>query len=185
MPNSVSGSLNCFFVFTDTTCIFTIKMALSNFERMIQMAEEVFAVKSDPDQLDVNEEIIARIRALHPATVTEYNDSKGPVVWILILPTTLYLMNKFIDKNINEKQLLDLTPVNIKYEALYLCSAMTLPEYRKKGLTKRLTLEAIEKIRETHPIQKLFVWPFTKEGEALANAIAHSVSLPLLIRKDQ
>lgn len=153
-------------------------MALSNFERMIQMAEEVFAVKSDPDQLDVNEEIIARIRALHPATVTEYNDSKGPVVWILILPTTLNLMNKFIDKNINEKQLLDLKPVNIKYEALYLCSAMTLPEYRKKGLTKRLTIEAIEKIRETHPIQKLFVWPFTKEGDALANAIAHSVALP-------
>ena len=149
------------------------------------MAEEVFAVKSDPDQLDVNEEIIARLRALHPATVTEFNDSNGPVIWILILPTTLHLMNKFIKKKINEKQLLDLTPVNIKYEALYLCSAMTLPEYRKKGLTKRLTIEAIEKIRKTHPIQKLFVWPFTEEGEALAKAIAHSVALPLFKRKDQ
>ncbi|MDP1747758.1 MAG: hypothetical protein Q8L90_19440 [Bacteroidota bacterium] len=160
-------------------------MALSNFERMIQMAEEVFAVKSNPDQLDVNEEILTRLRAIHPATVTEYNDSKGPVAWVLTLPTTLDLMNKFIDRNITEKQLLDLTPVNIKYETLYLCSAMTLPEYRKKGLTKRLTLEAIEKIRETHPIQNLFVWPFTKEGEALANAIAHPVSLPLLKRKDK
>lgn len=160
-------------------------MALSNFERMIQMAEDVFAVKSDPDQLNVNEEILAHLRAIHPATVIEYNDSKGPVVWILILPTSLDLMNKFIDRNITEKQLLDLTPVNIMYEALYLCSAMTIPEYRKKGLTKRLTLEAFEKIRKTHPIQKLFVWPFTKEGEALANAIAHSVSLPLFKREDQ
>ena len=157
-------------------------MALSNYERLIQIAEEVFAVKSDPEQLDVDENVISRLLAIHPATVSEYNEGKGPVSWVLLIPTTLDVMEQFINKTITEKQLLDFTPAHANYEALYLCSAMTLPEYRQKGITKKLTLDAIEKIRETYPIRKLFVWPFSKKGEELANAIALSVSLPLFKR---
>ena len=33
-------------------------MHLSNYQRLIKLAEEVFAVKSDPNQLDVNQEVI-------------------------------------------------------------------------------------------------------------------------------
>jgi hypothetical protein len=68
-------------------------MALSNFERMIQLAEEVFAVKNDPNQLDVNPEVLERLQRIHPATVTEYDDGNGPVAWVLVFPTTLELMN--------------------------------------------------------------------------------------------
>jgi hypothetical protein len=157
-------------------------MALSNLERLIQLANDVFDVKNDPEQLDVDETIIDRIKALHPVAVSEYSDDKGPAAWVLIIPTTTEVMNKFINKTITEKQLLDLTPTNSKYEALYLCSALTLPEYRNKSITKKLTLNAIEAIRKTHPIKKLFVWPFTKEGDMLANAVSDSTSLPLFKR---
>ncbi len=155
-------------------------MNKSNFERMIQIAEEVFAAKSDPEQLDVDENVIKRLQNLHPSTVSEFDDGNGPAVWILLIPTTLDLMKRFIAGTVSEKQLLDLTPVGTNFEAIYLCSAMTLPEHRKKGIAKKLTVVAIEKIRKTHPIQNLFVWPFTKQGDELANAIAKTVSLPLI-----
>lgn len=154
-------------------------MALSNFERMIKLAEDVFDIRNDPDQLSVNEDVIKHLQEIHPDTVSEYADKNGPAVWILIIPTTLDLMNKFVEGKITEKQLYELTPLNIKYEALYLCSAMVLEEYRRKGIAKKLAIEAIESIRKTHPLKALFVWAFSKEGESLAENIAKQVGLPL------
>jgi len=59
---------------------------------------------------------------------------------------------------------------------------MVLPEFRGHGLAKNLALEAIENIRNTNPIRDLFVWPFTEEGDALADTLAAATSLPLLKR---
>ncbi|MBZ5855535.1 GNAT family N-acetyltransferase [Flavihumibacter profundi] len=157
-------------------------MPLSNFERMIQLADEVFATKNDPDQLDVNQDIIERLKKIHPATVSEYDDGNGPVAWILLIPTTLELMDRFLANKISEKELFDLTPLDTTYEALYLCSAMVLEEYRRKGIATNLILGAIEKIRKDHPLKALFVWPFSKEGDSGAESIAHLTSLPLYRR---
>jgi GNAT superfamily N-acetyltransferase len=88
-------------------------------------------------------------------------------------------MNRFLENKISEKELYERTPLNIPYEALYLCSAMVLPEYRRKGIAEKLTLKAIESIRKDQPIKALFVWAFSKEGEALAEKIAARTGLPL------
>ena len=156
-------------------------MPKTNLERMIQLAEDAFAVRKDPDQLDVDEKVISRLQQMHPATLSEHNEN-GPVVWILLIPTTKDLMQKFLKKEISEKELFYLTPIGIKYEALYLCSAMVLPEYRRKGIAKRLTVEAIKNICKENTIQTLFVWPFSKEGEMLAEEISKITSLKLLKR---
>ena len=147
------------------------------------MANEVFATKSDPDQLDVDENVIAHLKEIHVATVSEMADDKGPVIWILLIPTTKALMDQFIAREITEQQLADLTPAHSSYEAIYLCSAMVLEEYRHKGLAKKMTRDAIHKMREDHPIETLFVWPFTEEGNGLADAIAKAANLPLLKRQ--
>jgi len=157
-------------------------MSLSNFERMIQLADEVFAVKNDPDQLDVNEEVINRLRKIHPATVSEYDDGNGPVAWVLLIPTTNALMNEFLSNDISEKQLYEMTPLGAEFDAIYLCSAMVLGEYRRKGIAKQLSLKAIEAICKDHPIKVLFVWSFSKEGDLGAESIARSTSLPLYKR---
>jgi hypothetical protein len=157
-------------------------MPQSNFERMIQLAEDVFAVKNDPNQLDVNQEVIEKLQKIHPSTVSEHNDGNGPVAWVLLIPTTTELMNKFLENKFSEKELFELTPINAKYEALYLCSALVLEEYRRKGITKRLVLAAIENIRKDHPLKALFVWPFSKEGGQAAETIARLTSLPLFKR---
>ena len=157
-------------------------MAKSNFERMIQLVTEVFDTKNDPDQLDVDQQVIEHLQLLHPATMSEYDDGNGPVAWILLIPTTLEIMNRFVAGEITEQQLLDLTPINKPYEAIYLCSATVLEEYRGKGIAKKLTMDAIEQIRKDNPIKSLFVWPFSKEGDILAEKLALSLGLPLAKR---
>jgi GNAT superfamily N-acetyltransferase len=157
-------------------------MALSNFERLIQLADEVFAVKSDPSQLDVNQEVRERLHQIHPDTISAHDEGNGPVAWVLLIPTTTDLMNRFLKNEISEKEMFNLTPLNIEYDAIYLCSALVLDEYRRKGITRQLALKAIENIRTTHPLQAAFVWAFSSEGDLAAEAIARSAGL-LLYKK--
>jgi hypothetical protein len=155
-------------------------MVKSNLERLIQLADEVFDMKNDPQQLNVNQKVISRLSSMHPSTLSEFVDGNGPVAWVLVIPTTLELMNRFLEGNISEKELYKMTPLNVSYEALYLCSALVLEEYRRKGITKRLVLTAIENIRRDHSLKILFVWPFTEDGDHAAEAIAGVAGMPLL-----
>jgi hypothetical protein len=156
---------------------------MTNFERMIQLATEVFDAHNDPEQLDVNEEVIEYLRKVHPACVSELFDGDGPVIWLILIPTTDKLMNDFIEEKISESELLNQTPLNIKYDALYLCSVMVLAEFRQKGLAKKIAFQAIKKIRADHPIKKLFTWNFSEEGSLLAESISKNESLPLFKRE--
>lgn len=157
-------------------------MAQSNLERMMQLAEKVFAVKDDPEQLDVDQTVIERLQKLHPATVSTEEDANGPLAWVLVIPTTLELMSRFLGKEISEKELFELTPAGSEYEAVYLCSALVLGEYRRKGIAGKLALRAIGQIRRDHPLKALFVWAFTEEGDIAAQAVARKVGLPLYKR---
>lgn len=157
-------------------------MALSNFERMIQLSDEVFSSRIDPDQLNVNENVMERLQLIHPDTISEYDDGNGPVCWILCIPTTLDLMTKFINQKISEKELYELTLPNTKYEAIYLCSALLLEEFRGKGIAQNLAVKAIESINIDHSIKALFYWAFSKEGEKLAEKVSGLIGLPLYKR---
>ena len=157
-------------------------MALSNYERMIQLSEEVFSSRTDPDQLNVNENVMDHLQLIHPDTISEYDEGNGPICWILCIPTTLDLMNQFINKKISERELYELTPLNTKYEAIYLCSALLLEEFRGKGIAQTLGVRAIENIKIDHSIKALFFWSFSKEGEKLAEKVSELMSLPLFKR---
>jgi hypothetical protein len=157
-------------------------MALSNYERMIQLSEKVFSSRTDPDQLNVNENVMDHLQLIHPDTISEYDEGNGPICWILCIPTTLDLMNQFINKKISERELYELTPLNTKYEAIYLCSALLLEEFRGKGIAQTLGVRAIENIKIDHSIKALFFWSFSKEGEKLAEKVSELMSLPLFKR---
>ena len=149
---------------------------------MMQVIDEVFAMRSDPLQLQVNDKVLAKLEQIHPATLSEYNEGEGPCSWVLVIPTTTELMNDFVAGKISEQELFDRTEPGMKYEAIYLCSATTLPEFRGKGITKKLCMDAIGKIQKQYPIKNLFVWTFTPEGDALAENISKKTGLPLLKR---
>ena len=154
----------------------------TNFERMIALADQVFASRQDPAQLDVNDEVLERLQRMHPAAVSEWDDGQGPVAWVLLIPTTSALMEDFLCGRITERELFDRTPEGIRYDALYLCSALVLEEYRRQGIAGRLTMDALARIRLEHPIRTLFVWTFSPEGKAAAEALAHRTGLPLRSR---
>ena len=151
----------------------------NNFARMIQLVTEVFDVKNDPDQLDVDEHVRTRLLQIDAATLSEESNADGPIAWVLVLPTKEELMQQFIAGTISERALFDLTIPGEPYDVIYLCSASVLPEFRNKGIAQRLTLHAIESIKERHSIKALFFWPFSKEGGSLAKNISKLSGLPL------
>ena len=160
----------------------TKRMGKSNFERMMELATEVFDARHDPHQLDVDEHLIERLQRLHPSTLSEYDDGNGPVVWILLIPTTSELMHQFLEGHIHEKELLDLTPLDAPLDAIYLCSGLVLPEYRRKGIAKKLTLAAIAEMQKKFPIRYLFAWAFTEEGKLGAESVARETGLSLYFK---
>lgn len=151
---------------------------------MLQLADDVFASKTDINQLDINEHVLEHLQKIHPATVSEFDDGSGPVAWLLLIPTSRGLMNQFLECKISERELYELTPLNVTYDTLYLCSAMVLEEYRRRGITKQLAHKAIESIRKNHPIQALFVWTFSPEGLIASKSLAQQLNLPLYQRRD-
>ncbi|MBK9420942.1 MAG: hypothetical protein IPN44_07800 [Flavobacteriales bacterium] len=155
---------------------------MRNYARMMQLADEVFAMNEDPAQLQVDPEVLEHLRRLHPATVGERADANGPIAWVLLIPTTATLMEAFVDGEITEQALYDRTPLDAAYDAVYLCSAMVLEEHRRAGLAKQMTLDALAQIRKDHAITSLFCWPFTAGGDALAGIIAKEAGLPLRMR---
>lgn len=154
-------------------------MEKTNFERMLDLAEEVFASKNDPNQLDVNEEVMEQLQRIHPESIAEFDNGHGPICWIIQIPTTRLLMEQFLANEISEKQLFELTPLNVPYQAVYLCSGMVLHEFRRKGIAKKLAFDALSKIRESHPIESLFIWAFTQDGDIVSESLAKLSGLPL------
>jgi GNAT superfamily N-acetyltransferase len=151
---------------------------------MIKLAEEFFGARNDPAQISVDQKVMAKLRKIHPGTMVEKRTGRGPVAWILVIPTTSELMRQFIKKKINERELLKINPLRIHYDAVYLCSALVLPEYRGKGLAKRLMCKAVTSIRKQHPIEALFYWAFSVAGKRLAVSVAKECNLPLYTQRE-
>lgn len=150
-----------------------------NLSRMIHLADEFFETRNDPAQISVTEDVMERLRRIHPSTLTEANDGNGPIAWIMVIPTTHEIMEQFIAEQITERNILDATPLDVSYNAIYLCSALVLPEHRGKGIAKGLVIDAVTSIRNDHPIRDLFYWAFSAEGQKLAESVATSVGLSL------
>jgi GNAT superfamily N-acetyltransferase len=155
---------------------------MTNLERMIALADEFFDARSDPEQILVNDDVMAKLRQIHPATMGEVREGDGPVAWMLVIPTSHEVMERFLRADINEGTLLAATHPGERYDALYLCSALVLPEFRGRGIARRLALDAVAAIRADHPITTLFYWAFSPEGKQLAESIGRETGLSLLAR---
>lgn len=154
-------------------------------DRMIRLADEFFATRSDPTQLAVTDDVMTRLRGLHPATLNDHDEGKGPVAWILVIPTTRDIADRFVAGSITERELYEQTLPGAVFASIYLCSALVLPEFRGRGLARGLTLRAIDAIRGDHPIERLCTWAFSREGLHLAESVAKEAGLPLDIRVHQ
>ena len=151
-----------------------------NLERMMRLADEFFDYRNDPEQIVVDELIMAKLEAIDPASLAQQANDDGPIAWILVIPTTERVMREFLEGKISERKLLEETMPGQQFDAVYLCSALVLPEFRKKGIAKSLTLRSVNAIRKRHPIRWLYIWPFSEEGARVAEEVAAEAKLPLL-----
>ena len=153
-----------------------------NFERMLDLVGEFFDVKNDPGQIDVDEKVLKKLSKIHEATISQKENKDGPIAWILVIPTTKKIMQDFLENKISENELLNKTKPSQKFEAVYLCSASVLPEFRNQGLAKQLTVQAIRKIKKNYPVEYLYYWKFSKGGERLAESISSAMKIPLRVK---
>jgi len=151
-----------------------------NLERMMRLADEFFDYRNDPEQIVVDEQIMAKLEAIDPASLAQQANEDGPIAWVLVIPTTERVMREFLEGKISERKLLEETMPGQQFDAVYLCSALVLPEFRRKGLAKSLTLRSVNAIRTRHPIRWLYIWPFSEEGARVAEEVAAEAKLPLL-----
>ncbi len=157
----------------------------TNYQRLIQLAEETFHASEDSEQISMTAADRAQLERLHPACMRERRIDGEPVAWMLLFPTTTALMECFLAGRIGERRLLHDTPVGAEYPSVYICSALVLEEFRARGIARELASAALREIRARHPICALFIWPFSAEGESLAHSIAREAGLPLYIRGER
>ena len=153
-----------------------------NLIKLLELVDLVFQTRNDPTQIGFSEEDMAKMNALHPECLQEAADANGPYAWVAVIPTSLELMHEFLREAITERQLFERTTTDTPMEALYLCSAIVLPEYRRTGVAYNLSLDAIRKMLVQWPIEAVFVWPFSIEGEHLAKKISQAAELKLHVR---
>jgi GNAT superfamily N-acetyltransferase len=115
----------------------------------------------------------------------------GPVAWTIVIPVTRRTKELFLNSEIGETELVTLTleemtrDRHVIFSSIYLCSVLVLPEFRGKGIAKELLGKSITAIRKDHPIEELFVWAFSGEGNGLAKNIAAAMKLPLFERRSR
>ena len=153
-----------------------------NLKRLLELVDDVFATRNDPTQIAFTEADMKKMESLHDGCLQEAANEDGPISWVAVIPTSLELMHRFIRGEVTERQLFDATEESTPQQAVYLCSAIVLPEHRRSGIAFDLSVRSIRNIQEDRHIEAAFVWPFSDEGENLAQKVASFCSLPLFVR---
>ena len=153
-----------------------------NLKRLLELVDDVFETRNDPTQIAFSEADMEKMESLYSGCLQEAANADGPISWVAVIPTSLELMNLFVQGELTERQLFEATEATTPKQAVYLCSAIVLPEFRRSGIAFDLSVNSIRTIQEDRPIEAAFVWSFTEEGESLARKVASTCSLPLFVR---
>ncbi|MGQ3685658.1 MAG: hypothetical protein ACUBOA_11735 [Candidatus Loosdrechtia sp.] len=152
-------------------------------EKMLEITERFFRTANDPNQMPISKKSFCKLLELHPKTVIYKIENGEPISWVVVLPTSDELAEKFLKGEINERELLDMTQPQEQYEALYLCAAFTVPEHRRRGYVIRMLEEAIDSIPHTANV-KLFSWPYSKEGRLVVEKLSKVMGVDILLKEN-
>lgn len=152
------------------------------FGKMMEIAERFFDTANDPDQISITQDSADKLLELHPKTIAYKAEGEDPISWIVVVPTSKELAWKFIDGEITEQELLDRTEPKSIYEAIYLCSAFTVPEQRNKGYAVELFKESLAAIPRTQDAL-LFAWPYSEEGRSLLVKLEKEFGIKIELKK--
>ncbi len=154
------------------------------FEKVLKISEDFFGTTTDPDQMPINQESANKLYSIDPDTVMyKFDADNNPIAWIVTVPTSFDTMDKFLHKEITEKQLLDIATSERKNEALYLCGIFVLPEYRRKGYASTLAKESIERLSRGKNIT-LYSWAYSEEGRRLIENLEKQLDQKIALREE-
>lgn len=152
-------------------------------EKMDVIAENIFKTDCHPDQMPISDESGRKLEKLTPYYLHYRCDDLGePISWIIVMSSQKETALRFFNKEINEKEFLDLSFPEEVYSAFYLCSLITVPEHQRKGILTELIKEVLEYI----PLTKdaLFLsWPTTDLGKKAVEGPQKKLGKEILIRK--
>ena len=148
-----------------------------------------FATRNDTNQIQVTAAQLKKLQKLHPSTLTELADKNGPVIWVLVIPTTTSVMNEFLRGKISEKTMLQKTKVG---DLLPQLKTQALPSERKQQIMEmletiliskfpKLTRQEIEAMLKIESLRNTRV--FQEGVEQGRQAAAREILLQLLTHK--
>ncbi len=159
------------------------KVSSETMHKTFKIAEQFYGSESHPDHIPIKAESAAKLDSISDNWFNcAFDDNNEPISWIVVIPTSIALMKDFITAKITEKQLFDSTSIATPQEALYLCSAFTIPEYRRQGLAMRLILETIGQFEQSGT-KELFAWIYSPEGEQMVTTMQQRYGRKIYIRK--
>ena len=150
------------------------------------LVEEHFQTAEDEEQAPVTLDQVLWIEKNIPECLNVIKDGSAVIGETFMFPATRALMEQFLRKEINEKQLMTACREHVTYknaDALYLASAIVLPAYRRQGLALQAFLLSITKAQTCmQHTPALFCWVYSPEGAKLAQKIAQQSGLTLHMR---
>ncbi len=150
-------------------------------EKILKVSEEFFGTQTDPDQIVISTESANKLFSIHPDTILYKFNGEDPIAWSTIVPTSVDTMNKFVSKEISERELLEIAVKEKKFEALYLCGIFVLPEFRGKGFGKELSLKGISILSFGKKVP-LYAWTLSNEGEDLIKLVSKELDTEIINR---
>ncbi len=150
-------------------------------KKMNELAERFFGTNEDPDQIPIGNGSLEKLQKLSPAALTYKLEDSNPISWVVIVPTSSDLADKFLNGKITEKLLLDLSEPRKSCDALYLCAVFTVPEHRNKGYALEMLKRGIENIPHAEKV-RLFAWPYSPEGNFLIKKLEKELNLPIELK---
>ncbi len=154
-----------------------------NMDITSEMAQDYFGMQTDPNQIPAMNENRDWIFNNIPDYLNIIKSGDEIIGYALLLPCSISMMNKFIQRRINESKLFEeikRMKIPKNPEAIYLCAAFIKKEYQNKGLATNACLNMIDKITQkgkNKPI--LFYLKFSEEGEKVATKISRLTGLEL------
>src|SRR3989338_5104375 len=115
---------------------------------IVKYDELFFGTSKDPTQLPLTFAVKRKLKKLHPKSVHCQFAKNGELIgWSIVFPTTVDLMNRFLKKEINERELFAFTQPG-DCGAIHFLSISVLPKYRGRGYAKSLMKETIQGITD-------------------------------------
>jgi len=159
----------------------------ADLEVTAKMAEDYFGTDTDLEQMPTTKEVRDWVAENIPEYLNIIRDDQTIIGYAFMLYCSLKLMNDFLAKKINEREMFEGIKKLREYKnpkVIYLCATFVKEQYRGQGLSTTAYVKMIEKIIKEGKIKPiLFDWAFTPEGANIGKKIAEKTHL-VLKRRD-